>query len=175
MGTIAKPATNQQQVEEVNSYLQGNTPKPPHSTLRKRVDVTFGTTSGFTYPHQYDEDVEHWSIRLTHFAATVPIEFAAETLDRFYTFAMDAVDTFIGRGLEDMRDFTLRLGNVVLEIFCRDFICWNIAHEFLEQMRRLTENGGPAGRYEGHVVNVATHYTMFVRLKIWPGRSGPEA
>ena len=146
--------------------------------LDKRVDTIVGSTHNFEYSHAWEDTTETWSIQLTHFTTAVPIEFAAETLERFYTYASDTVDQYIARDLDDLQEFTLRLGNVVLEVFCRDFICWNIVHEFLLQMRQLTANGGPLSRYEGYVVNVATRFSMFVRLGIQARRSvppGPEA
>ena len=143
--------------------------------LDKRVDMIVGSTNNFEYPHALEDTIETWSIQLTHFISAVPIESAAEALERFYTYASDTVDLYIGRDLDDLQDFTLRLGNVVLEVFCGDFICWNIVHAFLLQMRQLTANGGPLGRYEGYVVNVATRFSIFVRLGIQARGPGPEA
>lgn len=106
--------------------------------------------------------------------SAVPVSLAAETLDEFYALAAVALNYFIGRDLDqDFQDFTFRLGNVVLDVFCQDYICWEILGGFLEEMQRLTANGGPLVGYEGHVVNTATQYTMWVRLGIRAMRSGP--
>jgi len=94
-------------------------------------------------------------------------------MERFYVFAIETVEACIGRDLDDLEHFTLRLGQVTLEIVCRNFICWNIVSEFLRRMSRVTENWS-VGMFEGHIVNVATGLTTWVKLTIRPPRPRPE-
>ena len=142
-----------------------------HPILHTRVDVIQHSTFSFHCPGIADA----FSIRLTQLVSARPIQLAAESLDEFYALAAVAISTFIGRDLDqDYHDFTLRLGNVVLDVYCRDYICWTVLDRFLEEMQRLTANGGPLVGYEGHVVNTVTQYTMWVRLGIRAIRPGPS-
>ena len=72
---------------------------------------------------------------------------------------------YIGVNLDDLQDFTLRLGQVTLDVFCRDGICWNIIPKFLDEMAKLAA-GGLVGMWEGHLVNLATGLTTWVKLSI---------
>lgn len=146
-------------------------------TLRKRVDITYGITETFDYPSMADnahiDDMETWQIRLQTVDSLLPNELGAFWMERFYVFAIETVEAWIGKDLDDLEHFTLRQGQVTLEIVCRNFICWNIVGEFLRRMARVTENGF-VGMFEGHIVNVATGLTTWVKLTIRPPRPRPE-
>lgn len=76
---------------------------------------------------------------------------------RFYMFAIEAVESCMGR-VDDVEYWALRMGDVTLEVFCRNFICFNIIEEFLREVEQLAEDG-LVGMFEGHIGNVATGLT----------------
>lgn len=145
-------------------------------TLRKRVDVTHGITETFQY-YSFAEDAgvndeETWEIRLRTVQSLLPLGTAAYLMARFYVMAIEAVESYIGR-LDDVEEWALRIGEVTLEVFCRNFICFNIIEEFLKKMEQLAGNG-LVGMFEGHIVNVATGLTTWVKLSIKAPRPRPD-
>ncbi|KAL8950540.1 MAG: hypothetical protein Q9222_003429 [Ikaeria aurantiellina] len=119
--------------------------------LGERVEATF------EYINPINEAPETCAILLAQAAAAAPIQIAAATLERFKTIVLENVEDFIAREV-NVQDFTLRVGNLALDVIRRDDICWNVLQGFLEEMRRMTQNEGPMAGYEGHIVNVATQY-----------------
>ena len=138
--------------------------------LAPRSDGVIGT---FRYPSLAEDagwnDWDTWQIRLRTVESLLPAQQAADLLERFYIFAEDTVSSYVGREMEDVADFLLRLGEVTLEVFCGDFICWGILGTFLREMGQRVLNGF-VGMYEGHVVNVATGLSTWVKLSLRPPR-----
>lgn len=137
--------------------------------IGKRVDITQGIVQDFDYPSLAENAVHNavdtWQIRLQTYETLLPAQDAAGLLEWFYSFATHTVREYIGQDMLDLEDFTLRLGQVALDVYCRDGICWNIIAEFLEKMSQLAE-GGLVGMWEGHVVNLVTGLTIWVKLSI---------
>jgi len=185
MGALGNPPINHRQSRTFDPVSRAqNIPQTFNSlakkaalAMRKRVDIIQGITETFQYPSMDDnahrDDYDTWQIRLQTVDTMLPIELATTWMRRFYVFANEAADSYIGRELDDLENFTLRLGQVTLEVFCRNFLCWNIVKAFLERMEKLTANGF-VGMFEGHVVNVATGFTTWVKLTIAPPRPRPE-
>lgn len=136
-------------------------------SIGKRVDFIQGIVENFDLisDEPNDGDKHTWQIRLQSYDSLLPAEIAADYLQWFYSLAGYTVNQYIGMDMEDLEDFTLRLGQVALDVFCKDGICWNAMPDFLERMSKLAKEG-LVGMYEGHVVNLATGFTMWVKLSI---------
>ena len=139
----------------------------PALTLR-----SMGVIGTFDYPSLADNarmnDVETWQINLRTIESVLPVQQAADLLDTYYFFAIEMVRSYIGREYF-VQDFTLRLGEVTLDVTCQNMICWNILAAFLDNMRLRAVNGLVA-MYEGQVVNLATGFSVWVKLSIRPPR-----
>ncbi len=130
--------------------------------------MTHSITETFQY-YSFAEDAgvndeETWEIRLRTVQTLLPVETAAYLMARFNVIAIEAVDPYIGR-VDDVEDWALRIGEVTLEIFCRNCIGSNIIGEFLKKMEQLAKNG-LVGMFEGQIVNIATGLTTWVKLSI---------
>ena len=132
-----------------------------------------GVAGSFEYPSMAENargyDQETWQIHLRTIDNVLPIQLAANTLDQFYRHAKESVNEFMGRDLE-VQEFTLRLGDVALEVLCRaSSISWGIVLVFLEKMENRIANGLVA-MYEGEVVNIVNGFSMWMKLTIIPPR-----
>lgn len=143
--------------------------------LRKRVDVTHGISETFEY-YSFAEDAganheKTWEIGLPTVQSLLPVETAAYLMARFYVIAIEAADSYIGR-VDDVEDWALRVGEV-MSVFCRNFVYFNISGGFLRKMEQLVKNS-IVGMFEGHIVNVTTGLTTWVKLSIKAPRTRPD-
>lgn len=132
-----------------------------------------GVVGSFEYPSMAENargyDQETWQIHLRTFENVLPVQIGANTLGQFYTQAKEIVNSFMGREIE-VQDFTLRLGDVALEVLCRaSSICWGIVLVFLEEMGNRVANGLVA-MYEGQVINIANGFSLWMKLTVRPPR-----
>lgn len=62
---------------------------------------------------------------------------------------------------------------LTLEVCCRNLIHFNIVRIVLKMIEQLAENG-LVGMFEGHIVNVATGLTTWVKLSTKAPRTRPD-
>ena len=133
----------------------------------------FQSTFNFLYPSWLDGATsntpnDRWEIRLSTLQSLLPPETASDVLSRFWMFAEETADLYVGRGMDrEIQNFALRLGEVSLEVFCPDGIYLGIVATFCKRMEEALQ-GGLVGMFQAQVINTVTGYSMWVKLKIFP-------
>lgn len=118
------------------------------TTLRKRTT---------TYPV-----VGGWQLRVMTYASLLPLEIAAETLEKFYR------DISTRAGFQMVQDhfYRLRLGKLALEFFCQERpVSWVLVQDFTRIMAEAARKGW-TGSYSMYYFHPIKKVTVAIQL-LW--------
>ena len=120
----------------------------PQTTVRKRAD-TFPVAGG-------------WQLQVVTYASLLPVETAAQTLEKFYT----AISLRAGFQMVSDHFYRLRQGQLALEFFCQESpISWILVEDFTRIMAEAAKKGW-TGSYSMSYTHPIRKVTIAIQL-LW--------
>ena len=102
----------------------------------KRVNIIHGITMNFNFPSTtYNPIIETWQTRLQTHETFIPAQKTADLPEQIYTFFMDTIHMYAGDDDQHEGNFTVHLGQVMLEVF------WNMFSHSCDKMSQAAAGG----------------------------------